>query len=523
VTLGKAFLIDRAKRLDTSMWSSTMHIGIIASMNRWAIVGVVVIAMAGACSSGKGGGQTGGQSGGHGGSTGGMGGTGGVGGSGPGGTGGAGAGGTAGTGTVGAGGAGGIADSCLGLRVDSPPQVLYTPPTNATAWQFAGSDNQGALLAVDVNSSVRLVSASWTGSVEVLLDETTYRPTWGFDWRSAVALRRSDGVDLLVSDRYSVALVHRRGSTVSVVTLAESEHGDLTAMALTLGSSGTLAMFGRGDDVAGSPGAVIAVDVDPFLAMVNPYPSIAKQISAMPQAARTFTPTAGANAIATPTAIWLTTERLDPVAACHDTGQTEFCGGGKPAVSLLDCTWYLDIFRLTKGADLQAAALATLTGHAFVQPECGATRSVDPHDIMKNLGMGWGMSNNHGAGVDLVTSQLGVVLNYHTSLTTFGLQFALIDPSGHLSIDGVTQIFSSPNTSTTNSFAWTGVRSGHVFYCSGELPADCWVADSAAVSMFELDVGVPRGTVRLPDGFGLIESMNNPDTSAWVQPLTCVH
>ena len=356
-----------------------------------------------------------------------------------------------------------------------------------------------------------------------MLDETTYQPTWGFDWRAAVALRRSDGVDVLVSDRYSVVLVHRQGSKVSVITLAESSHGDLTAMALALGSSGTLAMFGRGEDVAGSPEAVIAVDVDPFLAMVNPYPSIAKQISAMPQAARIFTPTAGANAIATPTAIWLTTERLDPATDCHDTGQTEFCGGGQPAVSLLDCTWYLDIFRLTKGADLQAAALATITGHAFVQPECGATRSVDPHDTMKGVGMGLGMSNNHGAGVDLVTSQLGVVLNYQTSLTTAGLQFALIDPSGHLSIDGVKYLFPEPTFSIGTAYAWTGARSGHVFYCVGELPGYCWTADAAAVSTFALDVGHYWGTVRLPDGFGLIESMNNPDTSAWLQPLTCVH
>jgi nucleotide-binding universal stress UspA family protein len=406
--------------------------------------------------------------------------------------------------------------------VDSAAQLLYTPPTNGV-WEFAGSDSQGVLLAVDVSRSVRLVSASSTGSPEVLLDETTYQPTWGFDWRDAVALRRSDGVDVLVSDRYSVVLVHRQGSKVSVITLAESDNADLTAMALTVGSSGTLAMFGSGKDQPGAPEAVIAVDVDPFLAMVNPYPSIAKQINAMPQAGRTFTPTAGANAVATPTAIWLTTERLDPATDCHDTGKTALCGGGNPSVSLLDCTWYVDVFRLTKGADLQAAALATVTGRAYVQPECGATRPVDPHDIMNNLGMGWGMSNNHGTGVDLVTSQLGVVLNHQTSPTTLGLQFALVDPSGHLSIDGLKYLFPDPTFSIGNASAWTGARSGHVFYCAGELPGYCWMADAAAVSTFALDVGNYWGNVRLPDGFGLVESMNNPDTSAWLQPLTCVH
>jgi nucleotide-binding universal stress UspA family protein len=406
--------------------------------------------------------------------------------------------------------------------VDGEPVVLYTPPPDA-AWEFAGSDSQGALLAIDVNRSVRLVSASSMGSPEVLLDETTYQATWGGDWTDAVALRRSDGVDVLVSDRYSVVLVHRQGSKVSLITLAESNNADLTAMALTAGSSGTLAMFGRGKDQVGAPEAVIVVDVDPFLAMVNPSPSIAKQINALPQAARTFTPTAGANAVATPTAIWLTTERLDPSTDCHDTGKTALCGGGNPSVSLLDCTWYVDVFRLTKGADLQSPALATITGRAYVQPECGATTPVGPHDIMKNLGMGWGMSNHHGTGVDLVTSQLGVVLNYQSSLTAFGLQFALIDPSGHLSIDSVNQIFPSANTSTTNAFSWTGARNGHVFYCAGERPADCWVADSSTVSMFELDIGVPYGTIRLPDGFGVVEPMDSPDTSAWLQPLICVH
>lgn len=497
------------------MWSRSMQVGIIASMNRAAVVGALVIAISGACSSGKGNGQSG-QSGGQSGSTGGMGGAGAAGGSGPV-TGGAGSGGGSGTG-----GAGGAADSCLGLRVDSAPQVLYTPPTNGV-WEFAGSDSQGVLLAIDVNSSVRLVSASSAGSAEVLLDETTYQPTWAFDWTTAIALRRSDGVDVLVSDDYSVVLVHRQGSKVSVITLADSDNADLTAMALTVGSSGTLAMFGRGKDQPGAPEAVVAVDVDPFLAMVNPYPSITQQINALPQAARTFTPTAGANAVATPTAIWLTTERLDPTTDCHDTGKTALCGGGNPSVSFLDCTWYVDVFRLTKGADLQAAALATIIGRAYVQPECGATTPVNPHDIVKNLGMGWGMSNHHGTGVDLVTSQLGVVLNYQSSLTTVGLQFALVDPSGRLSIDGVSQIFPEPTFSTSSAFAWTGARSGRVFYCSDELPAYCWAADAAAVSTFELDVGAYRGTVRLPDGFGLVESMNNPDTSAWLQPLTCVH
>ena len=387
---------------------------------------------------------------------------------------------------------------------------------------YAGADDAGALLAIDVDRSVRLVSAPPAGTAQVLLDETTYQHSWAFDPTSVVALRRSDGVDVLVSDDSSVVLVRRQGSAVSVTTLATSNNSDLSAMALAAGSAGTLAVFGRGKDTVAAPEAVTAVDVDPLLAMVNPSPSIAQQIAQMPQASRTFTPPAGPVAVAAPGQIWLTTERLDQTTDCQDTGQTAACTGGKPAVAWLDCTWHVDAFKLTKGADLQAAAVATVAGRAFLHGACGSTTPVSPGDIIGNLGLGWGMSNHHAAGVDLATSQLGLVLNYQPAQTMSGLQFALIAALGGKSIDGVTTLFPTAFT-TTNSFAWIRPRSGHVFYCSGDSPSTCWSADASAATMANLDVGVARGTVLLADGIGVVEPMDNPDTSAWLQPLPCTH
>jgi hypothetical protein len=475
-----------------------------------------MIAIAGACSSGTSSGQNGGQ----GGPTGGTAAIGG--GSGPGGSGGAGTGGGTGTAT----GAGGITDSCLGLRVDSAPQVLYTPPTDGW-WDFAGSDDQGILLAVGANNSVRIVSVTPTGSSQVLLDETTYQPTWDSDPNHVMALRRSDGVDLLVSDKSSVALVRKQGSTVRAVQLASTDLRDLFAMGLTAGSSGTVVMFTRGEDVVGDPVAVTAVDVDPLLAIENPYPSIEKQIAQMSQAKRSFAPGAGAVAVFTPTQIWMTTERLDPTTDCKDTGETYACYQGNPPVPWLDCTWHVDAFRLTKAADLQAAPVATIDGRAYLHADCGDTTPVDPHNIPNNLGLGGGtndgISNHHVAAVDSATARLGLILNYQPAQTARGIQFALVDAAGHLAINGVTQVFDSPNISTTNSFSWLGARNAHLFYCAGDLPAHCWVADSSAISTFDVDTDAPYGSVRLPDGFGVIERMDNPDTSAWLQPLACVH
>jgi hypothetical protein len=389
---------------------------------------------------------------------------------------------------------------------------------------FAGSDDQGTLLAIDVNRSVRIVSATAGGTAQVLLDDTAYQPTWAFDPGSVVALRRSGGVDVLVSDDSTVVLVRKQGATISVVTLAQSDNSDLWAMALSAGPSGTLAVFSRGKDRAGSPLAVTAVDVDPFVSMANPFPSVAQQIAQMTQATRTFPLPAGAIAAATPTQVWLTTERLNPTTDCRDTGQTAACSGGNPSVPWLDCAWHVDAFRLTKQSDLQAAPVATVDGRAYVHANCGDTTPVSQLDIAENLGFGTNVSGDHAAAVDPATSQLGLVLTYQSSATMKGLQFALIDPSGSLPINGVVQVISDPTVSISNSSSWVAARGGHVFYGAGGLPpSPSWVASATAATMSLLDFEQVYGTAQLPGGIGLVEPMNNPDTSAWLQTFNCTH
>src|SRR5438270_13505803 len=128
---------------------------------RTTVMSVAAALLAASCGSSAAPGQSG--------AGGGNGGVGQGGGSGAAGAGLAGAGGGAGTGTA----------TCLGLSSTGAPKLLYTPPAGAT-WAFAGSDDQGTLLAIDVNRSVRIVSATAGGTAQILLDDTAYQPTWAF-------------------------------------------------------------------------------------------------------------------------------------------------------------------------------------------------------------------------------------------------------------------------------------------------------------------------------------------------------
>ena len=101
----------------------------------------------------------------------------------------------AGSGGSATGGTGRTATACTGLTLTDPADSLYTAGT----WYLAGSDAQGILLAIDVNIAIRVVSVTPNGTAQVLLDETTYQKSWSFDPTDVLALRRSDGVDVLVS------------------------------------------------------------------------------------------------------------------------------------------------------------------------------------------------------------------------------------------------------------------------------------------------------------------------------------
>jgi hypothetical protein len=407
--------------------------------------------------------------------------------------------------------------------VGSAAQVLYTPPASAP-WLFAGSDDNGALLSIDVGRSVRIVAAGTKGTPEVLLDETSYQRSWAFDPTSVVALRHADGVDALVSDDAFVVLVRKQGASVRVVGLAETNNNDLKAMALIAGPSGTLAIFWRGTDAAGVAQKITAVEVDPLLTG-NPDPpnlSLATQVAAMTQATRTFVGPAGISvSTTTPAQVWLTTERLNGATDCQATADTMACTGGNPSVPVLDCAWHVDAFRLITSASLQAAPVATVDGRARVHAACGSTAPVGPDAIPGNVGLGPGMSNHHAVAVDPATSRLGLVLFRQTAANAPGLQFGLVDPSGARPIDGVS--VSTALAPISNSTFWLAARGDHMFYCYDSLPATCWVAAASGATTFQLNTDVARGTISLPGGLGLVEEMNAPDTSAWLQPLVCAH
>jgi hypothetical protein len=380
----------------------------------------------------------------------------------------------------------------------------------------AGSDSQGVLLALDVNRSIRLVSATPDGTAEVLLDETTYQPSWSFDPTDVVALRRADGVDVLVSDDSFVVLVRKQGSSVRVVQLAQTNESDLTAMALTAGTNGTVAVFQEGHDTYGTNQKITAVDVDSLIAAAGATPaniSIAQQVSGMAQANRSFPSPAGALAVATPTQIWLTVERLNATTDCQDSGQTAACTGGAPAVPWLDCTWHLDAFKLGSGADLQSAPTATVDSEVFTHQACGSNTPVTA-----------GSGTSYTPAVDPATGQLGLALDYTPTQTSAGLQFTLLGSSGTPLFAGLNEVV--PAGGPGGFFGL--VRGGHFFYCFGSsLDAfTCWNAASSGLTSFSVPFDqISHGAVQTPTSVGVVEALYSEngvsDASAWYQPLDC--
>jgi hypothetical protein len=311
-------------------------------------------------------------------------------------------------------------------------------------------------------------------------------------------------------------LVRKQGSSVRVVQLAQTNGSDLTAMALAAGSKGTLAVFQQGHDTYGTNQKITAVDVDPLIAAAGATPaniSIAQQVSSMTQASRSFPAPAGALAVATPTQIWLTVERLNATGDCRDTGQTAACTGGNPAVPWFDCTWHLDAFKLGSGADLQSAPTATVDSQVFTHQTCGSSTPVNT-----------GTTAAYTPAVDPATGQLGLALDYAPTQTSSGLQFTLLGPSG-------TPLFGSLNevqpAGGPGGF-WALVRGGHFFYCFGSsLDAfTCWDAGSSGLTSFDVPFDqIANGAVQTPTSVGVVEGLYTTngvsDGSAWYQPLDC--
>jgi hypothetical protein len=426
-------------------------------------------------------------------------------------TGGTGATGTGGTGTGGTsatGGSGGTSSpACTGLTLTDPAVQLYT----GSPWFLAGSDSQGILVALDVNRSIRLVSATPTGTAQVLLDETTYQASWSFDPTAVVAVRRSDGVDVLVSDDSFVVLVRKQGSSVRVVELASTNESDLTALALAAGTNGTLAVFEEGHDTHGTPQKITAVDVDPLIAAAGSTPpniNLSTKISGMSQASRSFTAPAGAAAVMTPTQVWLTAKRLDATADCQATGQTATCSGGNPSVQWLNCAEHVDAFLLRSGADLQSAPTGTVDSSVYTHQTCGSTNPVDADSV------------GYSSAVDPASGQLGIVLAYVTTQSSPGLMFTILGSSGAPLFNRVNE----PQAGGGPGGSWTLVRGGHLFYCflSSLDAATCWAVSASGAASFNLAYDqIPYGAVQTSAGVGVAESTYNSDGSPWYQPLNC--
>jgi hypothetical protein len=258
------------------------------------------------------------------------------------------------------------------------------------------------------------------------------------------------------------------------------------------------------------------VDVDPLIAAAGATPaniSIAQQVSGMTQASRSFTAPAGAVAVATPTQVWLTVERLNAASDCQDSGQTAACTGGSPAVPWLDCTWHLDAFKLRSSADLQSVPTATVDSPVFTHQTCGSSTPVNTSSTA-----------SYASAVDPATGQLGLALDYAPTLTSSGLQFTLLDSSG-------APLFGNLNEVTLSGGPgglWALVRGGHFFYCFGSsLDAfTCWAAASSGLTSFDFPFDqIARGAVQTPTSVGVVEALYTEngvsDGSAWYQPLDC--
>src|SRR5262249_30275127 len=128
------------------------------------------------------------------------------------------------------------------------PEVFYEPPTGTTA-MVAGSTNGGTevLLALNVNRSIRLIAVDTAGVSRELLNESEYKKTWPFDPTEVFAIETPDGVDMLVSDNATAALVHKAGGSVSVVGLGDTSYMDLHVLGFGPASFGLLAFVYQGE------------------------------------------------------------------------------------------------------------------------------------------------------------------------------------------------------------------------------------------------------------------------------------
>jgi len=196
--------------------------------------------------------------------------------------------------------------SCLGLQRDPTVTTYYTPPDAMTNDSIVGTfDNgQGLLIALDIARGVRLLAVDASGAATELLNETEYKKTWYFDPTQIIAFRRSDGVDVLVTDNADAALIHKQGTTVTVTALDDTSYMDLHVLGFAPTASGMLAMYWKGDASTGTDETLTVLDT-----------------TSMQKTTRTFRGASGLLSVPSATGAWLTADASASRATANPRGK----------------------------------------------------------------------------------------------------------------------------------------------------------------------------------------------------------
>jgi hypothetical protein len=352
------------------------------------------------------------------------------------------------------------------------------------------------LFAFSVGDNLRLMAVGQDGSSTELLNETEYRGTWTSDLSEVTALRRSDGVDLLVSDNNHVAIIHKQSTTVTVTELDNSTYLDLHALGLAPTASGMLALYWKGK-TDGTDQTLTVYDV-----------------TTQKKWTRTFHGPSSMLSVAHSTGAWLTAERLNLATDCQDTGQTVNCAGGFAPVPSYACTWHLDVWNVTDTSVATADPLATFDVPATISPRCNDKTPAGLATYLPSFGWGTGFGLAHAIVLDPSDQALAIAL-YQKATTGSGVRFEMLDLSGKRLIDGTTA-----SLMIGNQLSWMTVLANHVFICGGD---QCSMSDAMTATAFEFpyqsDTVDPRGTVFTRDGVGLV-GLSNGNT-ARIQQVHC--
>jgi hypothetical protein len=495
---------------------------VLGLVNGWgARSGLVVFALAvgSACSSsgsgdddsagGQGGGGTGGGAG-----TGGSSGNASAGKGGPGagapGSGGAsagapGTGGMAGTAKGGASGSAGTSTgpaSCTALTREPAVSPFYTPPDPMLSWFVAGTfdGGQGAIIALNVDRSVRLVGIGADGTATELLNEMEYKRGWPFDPTELVAYRTSDGIELLVTDNANLALVSKHGSVVTSVGLADTSYMDLHVVGFVPTASGVLAVYFKGDPMNATPATLSAYDP-----------------TTQETATRTLQNDATPVITTHDKGAWLTTERLDLASDCQDSGDVVKCGGGEPDEPAYDCTWHLDVWSATDASFMTAEPLATLDAPANLSRRCGDDMPAGLSTYLYTMGDGIGFGGHHATAVDEKTGALAIAIQQSLGAGSPGVKFVMLDGTGQRLIDGTLAPLNGINESS-----WMAVLGGNPFICGSD---ECAMSVNGAGMGFRFPyssdaLSFPDAALHRPNGLGLLGGINgNP---IWLELVDCM-